>query len=192
MIPFVKICGLQNPEDAYFSAKAGADMIGIIQYPPSRRHVSLEIAVEIALAVKEGGAKLAVVVVDPSSDFLSQILESLEIDLLQTYSPLEIHFPEEKGIIYVNQPAKKLRLGKDFHLFDHPMGGQGIPLNWSEISPPKEGRWILAGGLRPDNVQTAISLLHPHGVDVSSGIETGGKKDLEKIRTFIETVREYA
>jgi phosphoribosylanthranilate isomerase len=191
MRPIVKICGVQEPEHAFISAKEGADLIGIMLYPSSRRFVPIEKASEICLAAREGGAQVVVVVVEPVQDELDELFVRLSMDYIQIYGT-ERKVPEHIGRIYVNADPSFLRKERDFLLLDHAVGGQGIALQWDLLDPPTYSPWLLAGGLTCENVGIALSKLKPDGVDVSSGIETNGKKDLEKIKQFIRKVRSHA
>lgn len=76
----------------------------------------------------------------------------------------------------------------DFVLLDHGAGGTGETIDWKLLCGFRRP-YFLAGGLRPDNVEHAVRILHPWGVDCSSGIETDGKKDYEKMKKFTEAVR---
>jgi phosphoribosylanthranilate isomerase len=83
----------------------------------------------------------------------------------------------------------------DFILLDSPRGkyrgGNGTVFNWNDVNPHliKKQKVILAGGLDTDNVEEAIKIIRPYMVDVSSGVETEGEKDLKKIKTFIEIAK---
>ena len=78
----------------------------------------------------------------------------------------------------------------DLVLLDNGAGGTGEAFDWDHIQPGSAGRpFFLAGGLDPENVRRAVRLIRPFGVDVSSGVETDGRKDPEKIRRFVRAVR---
>ena len=78
----------------------------------------------------------------------------------------------------------------DFVLLDSGTGGTGQTFNWSLIDDFNKP-YFLAGGLSIENIKTALDMLSPYALDVSSGIETSGKKDPEKIKAFIQTVRQH-
>ena len=191
MNTLIKICGIQCPKQAFVIARLGADFIGIMQSHHSKRYVPIHIAKEIAEASREGGAKVVLVVTDISSGSLDHIVSETRPDFVQCYQR-DFLLSESIGKILVNHNMDKIRKGKDFFMMDHPIGGQGIPLNWEELSAPKGVVWFLAGGLAHHNVQEALRILNPSGVDVSTGVETDGKKDIDKIKIFIEKVRSYA
>ncbi len=182
----IKICGVTDPDTAFFTAQAGADLIGIIQYPGSIRYVPPARAAKIAIAAKEGGAIPVAVFVDAES----ASIEQLGIETVQLYGNIP-RLPERFRCIYANHPEMPLRTGEDYLLFDQGQGGSGIPFDWDHFEAPQGIRWFLAGGLTADNVGIAIEKLRPYGVDVSSGVEIRGMKDRGRIVSFIEQVRLY-
>lgn len=183
----IKICGIKDPEMALFTAQAGADFIGIMQYPKSKRYVSSELGREIALAAKEGGARPVAVFVDASVEEIIDSCEKIGITMVQTYGK-NILLPTILDRIYTNSPDVYLREDRDLLLFDY-SEGTGIAFDWDAFKPPIGRNWILGGGLNPQNVSRAIKKLSPMGVDVSTGVEVNGMKDKELIQEFIKQVR---
>lgn len=113
--------------------------------------------------------------------------ENAQADKMGGNSPLEgkLTVSETQDKLTAEEPANS---SAGYILLDSGKGGTGKSFDWS-IVKGLERPFFLAGGLHPDNVREAISRLHPYAVDVSSGVETEGKKDPEKIRRFIEAVR---
>lgn len=171
----VKICGITHPEDALHAAKCGADYIGIIFAKTSKRCVTPEQAVAIAKAAREGGAEPVGVFVDAGSDVIKAVCKRAKISTVQLYG--ESEYPEGLGQLYV---------------VDGENPGSGKTFNWKKFSPPQDIRWMLAGGLNPDNVAAAIRLLKPYGVDVASGVEKPGstRKDPQLVAAFIQNAKE--
>ena len=159
----VKICGITHPDDAAMAARLGADYIGIVFAPQSKRYVSVPLAKEIAAAARQEGS-------EPVAIGLTEE-ESREIGIysFQTKSHLHIR-------------------GECFPFFDGPKPGSGISFDWKQLNIPDQP-WALAGGLDPKNIQEAIQLLHPSIVDVSSGVEREGKKDATLIEAFIQAAK---
>ena len=186
----IKICGVKDPQTAYFAALCGADYIGLIQHPASKRYVNVSLGKEIAQAAAEGGARPVAIFVDSSAEEIIQLSQELGITLVQLYRP-EIILPDLFEKIIVNRPDLPRRNGRDFLLLDHLEGGLGLQLDWEKIIAPRDAFWFLAGGLTAQNVQTALNQLNPSGVDVSSGVEKEGKKDASLIEEFIAKVRSY-
>lgn len=176
----VKICGIKDPDIAYRSAQLGADWIGVVLIPESRRFVNVNQAREICHAAKEGGAKTVAVVyqINPG------ISEQIPLDGLQLYSP---SIPNKYTNFYVNHCPL---INKDgYLLLDNMQGGSGLELDPDTIIPTPSWKWFLAGGLNPSNVRRYVMRFHPDGVDVSSGVEKEGQKNLDLIKAFINEVK---
>lgn len=96
-------------------------------------------------------------------------------------------------LIRATSPAGDLRNGshgEDLLLVDSPKPGSGTPWGWTGLAQAIDGRWLLAGGLNPENVGAAVEALRPWGLDVSSGVESSrGVKDPELIRAFLSAAR---
>ena len=199
----VKVCGLTNVRDAEAVAGLGADMLGFIFHPPSRRNVDVAVPARVNpdTALKVG------VFVAQSSSMMVDIMDEAELDLAQLHGDQPEHVCEALGpdrVIKVFWPerydtAKALQADLDrfaplarWFLFDAggSGGGHGRTLTsplLREVEPALP--WFLAGGLGPETINAALDL-GPDGVDMSSGVEASpGIKDLDKVARTIEKVR---
>ena len=208
----VKICGIRDKTHALAAVEAGADFIGLV-FAPSQRQVSPAKACEIASAVKKSSntTKVVGVFVNAPSFQVNEIADFCALDLVQlsgdesweycreVVSPvikairIDQQSPEE---LYAELSAgsKLLPAQRFITLLDSRVegkyGGTGESFDWKLVQQvAKRFPVIIAGGLDPKNVARLIERVAPWGVDVSSGVETGGVKDIAKIRTFIEEVR---
>jgi phosphoribosylanthranilate isomerase len=199
----VKICGITSVADGLTAAEAGADMIGLMFYEPSPRHVTLARAVEIArqlppLVVRVG------VFANPDEAIVTRAIAECGLNLLQFHGDETSDFCTQFGIMSLKafrvRDAQSLELLEHYHtdafLLDaHSktgLGGTGETFNWDlAVEARKFGKPIfLAGGLTPENVATAVLKVQPFAVDVSSGVESApGKKDAAKVRAFITAAK---
>jgi phosphoribosylanthranilate isomerase len=198
----VKICGITRVEDARSAVACGADAIGLVFYPHSPRRVSLEQARRISQAV----APFVTVVglfVDESPAVIRQVLEKIPLDLLQFHGQECNDDCKPYGLPFIKSvamhPETNLRQAINEYpdargiLLDawQPLthGGGGESFDWRQIPPDLPVPIILAGGLTPDNVGTAIRQVRPYAVDVSSGVEIDkGVKSADKIAAFMKGV----
>jgi len=209
----VKICGIREKAHALAAIEAGADFIGLV-FAPSRRQVTPEQAGKIVNAAKSRSdviGTVGVFVNTPAAE-VNAIADSCNLDWVQLSGDesweycREISKPVIKAIrIRQGQSpeqiladlatgAKILTPKKCLYLLDSELkgryGGTGTTFDWNLARQAAEQfPVIIAGGLTPENVAEAIEMVAPWGVDVSSGVETGGVKDIAKIRAFIEAVR---
>ena len=204
----VKICGLSTSTTLQAALEAGADFVGLMFYPKSPRNVSLEHAAVLATQAK-GRAKIVAVVVDADDALLKSIMNSAKPDFIQAHgseTPQRIaEIKNQTGarvikVIKVKDAgdvalAKDYRAVADLIMFDPKAaedmlpGGNGVAFNWNLLNG-KDGQFMLAGGLNPENVAEAIRLTRAPIVDVSSGVETTpGVKDIGLIRKFIEAAK---
>jgi indole-3-glycerol phosphate synthase/phosphoribosylanthranilate isomerase len=205
----VKICGLRTQEHLNAAIDAGADMLGFVFYEPSHRYLEpQEVQALWASPINRGPADQRLpdpvgVFVNKDAGFINDVAEQVGLHFVQLHgheSPefcqqikrpvlkaLHLHTHADKGMIKAYQETT-WRI-----LLDTPTpawGGTGVTHDWSLAhSVATEIPIMLAGGLTPENVAEAISQVHPWGIDVSSGVETNKHKDVTKIRTFIENVR---
>lgn len=198
----VKICGIQDVHTALEAAKAGADALGFIFVPESKRYVKPQLAREIISSLPPGVDAVGVFVNTPTSE-INQIAAYCNLDIIQ------LHGKEKTGdysdlsrqVIKCIKVKSKLNVTQidtikaDAVLLDtyHPQmaGGTGKTFDWNIAGKIKTTKpIILAGGLNPNNVMEAIKTVKPFAVDVSSGVETGGVKDISKIREFIKKAKE--
>jgi phosphoribosylanthranilate isomerase len=209
----VKICGLTQAEHALVASEAGADFIGVV-FAPSRRQITPKKARELVQAVRDLVTRPAVVGVFANSTAaeINSIADYCSLDWVQLSGHeswaycQEIERPIIK-VIHVSpsttvekvlssiETGYRMLAGKEFVcLLDAEVegahGGTGQTFNW-ELARVVSARFLVmvAGGLTPTNVGQLLMAVKPWGVDVSSGVETGGQKDLVKIRAFIEAVR---
>ncbi len=202
---WVKICGIADDAALEAALEAGADAVGFVFHPPSRRYVSPERACQ--LASRAGGHTLRVgVVVDQERPALEAVLAAVPLDAVQwAGGPIPDWAQDLEA--HLNIGVLRLARGDPWphhlppawaYLLEAPgppgtYGGNGRPGLWpaaGEIS--SVSRLILSGGLNAENVPKAVRRSRPFGVDVSSGVETDGKKDPKKIRAFVEAVRRDA
>jgi len=209
----VKICGISQQAHALAVIEAGADFLGLV-FAPSQRQVTLPQAQDILGVVKKcsGAIEAVGVFVNMPADEVNRIASSCNLDWVQLSGdePWEychqITRPVIKAVrikegqhpeeIYADlaSGARMLTTQRYIYLLDSQVkgkyGGTGITFDWSLARQAAEQfPVIIAGGLTPENVARAIEMSAPWGVDVSSGVEVDGVKDITKIRTFMEAVR---
>lgn len=200
----VKICGLRRVEDAIVAAETGADLLGLV-FAPSRRRVDAGTAQSIVEGVRpRSQTKMVGVFVNASAGEMNRVARQCDLDYVQLCGdePDEImgaldvpairviHVParcEPGGLAarIMASPAHLVLLDTD-EAGSH--GGSGKTFDWGRL-PPIDRPILLAGGLHAGNVGAAIAAARPWGVDVSSGVESGGAKDQAKIRRFICAAR---
>lgn len=203
----IKICGISSPDIAAQTARAGADYIGIVFHPHSPRYIDKNIAKEVVHAAKENGAEPVAVFVNQSAEEMQQICEDTDINVIQLHGDiarsqqhlLPIHYQrivasvvlsDKKSLNTQAEVYSSYCKERDFLLFDSATPGKGQSFDWQQFKYSYSFRWFLAGGLTAQNVQQAIQLLNPTGVDVSSAVEIEpGKKDIKRIIEFINAVK---
>ncbi len=198
----VKICGFKSVKQAVFAAHAGADAIGLVFYPDSPRHVSINKAQEIVAALPAFTTVVALFV-DASEEHINKILNQVPIDLIQFHGDESADACRLYAKPYIK--AARMRattdievLTTEYHdaaglLLDayHPQtkGGTGEQFDWNLIPTDCRLPIILAGGLGVHNVAKAISRVTPYALDVSSGVEMAkGIKNNNKIVAFLNEV----
>lgn len=208
-VPLVKMCGITTVHDAVLAAEAGAKFIGMILWPKSKRSVSLNVAKEISKAAREHGAEPVGVFVEEDANEIEQACDATNIAFVQLHgdrarSALS-NLVQHRRIVYVLHADKDGELLTkppnveysdlvDWLLIDSLQGGSGKKFNWEKFRVPTDASkygWLLAGGVDPENVSQAISILRPDAVDVSSGIcaPDGIRKDPARIASFMNAVR---
>jgi phosphoribosylanthranilate isomerase len=202
----VKICGITSIADGLAAAEAGADMIGLMFYEGSPRHITLATAVELSRALPPFVLRVGVFV-NPEEAHVTRAIAECGLNLLQFHGDEDSDFCTHFGLmslkaIRVRDRESLKQLGNfntDALLLDayskSGLGGTGEQFNWELAeAAQKYGKPIfLAGGLTPEIVAAAIKQVHPFAVDVSSGVESApGKKDAAKVRAFIQAAKSVA
>lgn len=202
----IKICGVTDPVLAELIVKLGADYIGIMMVPSSKRAVTLQQAREIAEVVKKAKGTPVAVFADANADEMLKICDYCNIHTVQLHGEIarRNHYllPAIYRRIYVcpvnangimpddANGLNALDSERDYLLFDNEVGGSGVPLVIDQFTYNGEYNYFLAGGLNKDNVVHMIKQVHPYAVDVSSGVEkTPGIKDLKLVEEFITVVK---
>ena len=189
----VKICGLSTKEAVKTAVSAGADYIGFV-FAPSKRQVTLEQAAELAKFIPSYIQKVGVFV-SPSRAELLEAVDKVGLDLVQFHGQVADDLFEDLPCgsiqaVQVDGDGHVPNSQADYLLFDAPVAGSGQTFDWGRLDTTELARpFFIAGGLNEDNVARAIQHFSPFAVDVSSGVETDGQKDHEKIRRFIERVK---
>ncbi|MBQ1312739.1 MAG: phosphoribosylanthranilate isomerase [Blautia sp.] len=194
--PLVKMCGLSRPEDILAVNEAKPDFAGfILGYQKSFRNIPEEtlavltslldeeilpvgVFVDAPLEVperllKKGILKLAQLHGEEDEDYIRSLQERTGRPVIKAFT-----------VRNAGDIQRALKSSADYILLDQGKGG-GQVFDWSLI-PPIERRFFLAGGLGTDNIEEAVRKVHPWALDLSSGLETGKKKDPEKIRRIME------
>lgn len=208
----IKICGIREIVHSLAAVEAGADFIGLV-FAPSSRRITPAKACEIVRAVKRKNNAVEVVGVFvnmPASE-VNNIADFCSLDRVQLSGDESWEYCRQiaKPIIKATRVGQQspeeicsqLTVGKEIlspqkfiPLLDSQAngkyGGTGVTFNWSMAQQvAKRFSVIIAGGLNPDNITQVIKRVAPWGVDVSSGVEVEGVKDIAKIKAFIEVVR---
>lgn len=206
-----KICGLSTPEAVAAAARHGARFVGFVFYPPSRRHVTAELAAALCALLPSGITRTGLFV-DADDDVLAEAMANVPLDLLQLHgreSPervAEIKRRFGKPVMKAIPVAAEADLAvaeryygvADRLLFDAKPpkgavvpGGNGLVFDWQLLGGRRWALpWMLSGGLNPENLGQAVRLTHAPAVDVSSGVEsTPGVKDPDLIAAFLARAR---
>lgn len=209
----IKICGVRTRDQAQTAVEAGADMLGLV-FAPSRRQISVEDAMSVADAARvaaiDRGRAIALigVFVNETVEHIRDVARFCGLDGVQLSGDEPVAYADElalltviKAIRFDDTAQERAWLTHDWShvrlLVDARVpgsyGGAGVVADWGRAA--ELARWrpvILAGGLTPENVANAVARVRPWGVDVSSGVESNGVKDHEKIRAFIAAARAAA
>jgi phosphoribosylanthranilate isomerase len=207
----IKICGISNALAMDAALAAGADLVGLVFFPPSPRAVALDEAAELAKLAR-GRARVVALTIDADDALLEGIVEAIAPDILQLHgketpaqvSAIRARFgrPVMKAIPVA--AAEDLRVVPayaavaDRLLFDARApkdstrpGGHGRVFDWTLLARLDRSKPVmLSGGLTPENVAAAINSVRPDAVDVSSGVEKKpGEKDPAKVNAFVAAAR---
>lgn len=198
----VKICGITREDDAQVAVDCGVDAIGLVFYAASPRAVSLEQAARIARQLPAFVTCVGLFV-NPRLEEVEDVLAQVPLDCLQFHGEESAELCEQFGRPYIKairvgaqtdithlaqQYAQARAVLLDTYVKDMP-GGTGKCFDWDRIPAECPKPVILAGGLTPGNVASAIQQVRPYAVDVSGGVELHkGVKDPAKIRQFMAEV----
>lgn len=209
---WVKICGTTNLEDALLAVDAGADAIGFV-FAPSKRRVTADTVAPIVAKMPSKVEKIGVFL-NETAAAISKTAQDAGLTGVQLHGDETVQVAEQLASIASVTIVKGIHSGPAFDrnlqawsrqrcvsalLLDsgnaQQGGGTGKTFDWKSAAEAVKGlngttRIIVAGGLHPENVEVAISIFHPWGVDVVSGVETEpGKKDSKKVCAFVAAVR---
>ena len=199
----IKICGITNLDDARCAVAAGADALGFVFYAKSPRYMTAKAAGDIVAALPPFVTTVGLFVNMAGSEIL-QTMKTARLNVVQLHGdelPEDCMIPGYPVVKAVRVKSSDSLNGIDRYQVsallldawnDDHYGGTGEKFEWQLAKTLTADRpVILAGGLNPDNVATAIITVNPYAVDVSSGIEISpGKKDHDKIYQFIQQVRQ--
>jgi phosphoribosylanthranilate isomerase len=201
----IKICGITRTEDALAAVHSGADALGLVFFKDSPRYVSIEKAQEIVNALPALVSKVGLFV-DADAAEIKDVLSKVPLDYIQFHGDEDESFCTSFSKPYIKairiKPETDLSVVLNKHksaaalLLDawHPdiAGGTGETFDWNLLADTYTRglpEIILAGGLNADNVYSAVKLVKPYAVDVSSGVESSpGIKSAEKIQNFVKEV----
>lgn len=195
----IKLCGLSRVDDIIVANRLRPDYIGFVFFEKSKRNVTSEQAAALKAKLEDGIKAVGVFVSSPI-DFVASLLEQGIIDAAQLHGKedeayiAELRKRTDKPIFqaFVVKSEEDVQRANastaDMVLLDSGIGS-GNCFDWQLLSAVKRP-FFLAGGLNPENIEEALAVVDPYGVDVSSGIETGNFKDEKKMETFVEKVRD--
>lgn len=195
----IKLCGLKRPQDIQAANELLPAYIGFVFAPKSRRYVHPDRAEELRRMLNPGIIPVGVFV-NETPETVAALLDRGIIDIAQLHGKEDAAYIRrlrqltKKPLIQafrIDTPADVAAAQAstaDYVLLDSGAGGTGTSFDWSLLQNIQRP-YFLAGGLTPENVGGAVATLHPYAVDVSSGIETDGAKDKEKMTQFVRAVR---
>jgi phosphoribosylanthranilate isomerase len=199
----VKICGITREQDATAAVQLGADALGLVFYPKSPRHVKLAQARNVAIAVAPF-VTVTGLFVNASEDHIRDVLANVPLGLLQFHGQETNEQCNCFGLPFIKSIAMQRETDLLSLMSGYPdaagflldawqpelHGGGGVAFDWQQVPEGIPVPIILAGGLTPGNVATAIGSVQPYAVDVSTGVEVDkGIKSREKIEAFMREVR---
>ena len=201
---WIKICGLSTDEAVKAAVENGASHIGFV-FAKSKRQVTPEQARQLSKDVPKSVKKVGLFV-NASLDEIVQTIKVAGLDMVQLHGNESIEFANQLSVPVIKAfGIKDGQLPSDISAFKNHVilldappaqyaGGSGQQFEWEkvELSSLSGYQFFIAGGLNPGNVGKAISFFHPTGVDVSSGVETDGVKDVEKISLFLENSKKLS
>lgn len=195
----IKVCGITSREEAQFVASLGPDAIGFV-FAESKRRVKPELVKEVVSALPPFIQKVGVFV-NEDIEKVREVYHTCGLSMVQLHgdeSPdycAALNLPIIKAIAVKNEAEVKRAaeykvqaILLDTFIPGMP-GGTGRCFSWEMVTNYQGPPLIVAGGLHADNVTEAIKRLRPYAVDVSSGVESNGKKDFQKVKDFIQNIR---
>ncbi|RZG69135.1 phosphoribosylanthranilate isomerase [Acinetobacter wuhouensis] len=206
-----KICGITRPQDIQAAVQAGVDAIGLVFFEPSPRYVNIELATQLAKLIPPY-VNIVGLFVNATAEEIAQVLEQVPLDVIQFhgdesaeqcqqiaqynkrrwYKAIQVK-PDATDTEIISTIQQYQQAGASAMLLDawHPelKGGTGHSFNWSQF-PKLDIPLILAGGLKPENIEDAIQTTQAYAVDVSGGVESAkGIKDQQLIERFMQGVQ---
>ena len=201
---FIKICGITSIADANLAIEEGANAIGLMRFTKSPRYLENVILQQIYDVIPVS-VKAIPVFVNESSKEVDRVLNKLPNALPQFHGDESPEYCESFGVDYIKainmdinvdllQESERYKSSIALLLdskVPNILGGSGLTFDWNLVDDSINKSLILAGGLTPENIKSAISSGQYWGVDVSSGVESSpGKKDRKKLANFIKNVKE--
>lgn len=190
----VKICGVKTVGAIKAAVQSGVDFIGFV-FAESKRQISLSEARYLAYWIPSYVRKVGVFV-SPSLEELEKAITEVPLDLVQIHGDFDAQMAEKVTVpiiraVHLSSPKTVWdEKQQQYLLFDAPVAGSGHIFDWESLDVQKiRVPYFVAGGLHVDNVKEAIKRFNPYAVDVSTGVETEGIKDTQKIKAFIEKVK---
>ncbi|HXD18987.1 MAG TPA: phosphoribosylanthranilate isomerase [Vicinamibacterales bacterium] len=197
---FIKVCGITRLTDALHAVEHGATAVGFVLWPRSPRAVTVERAADIIAELPSNVMTVGVFVNEPV-DAIRQVVERARLTAVQLHGDEPPAYADALDWPVIRAVSVNDISGADAWSTDTALlvdnidplrrGGTGTAIDWSQAAGiAQKRRVVLAGGLTPDNVASAIRAVRPYGVDVSSGVESApGVKDFDKVAQFIANAR---
>jgi len=206
----IKICGIKWAETLALLTELKVDYVGLV-FAPSKRKVEAEDAKRLLASVSNHPPAVGVFV-NPSMEELEELLAQVPLSVIQLHgqeSPAFCQAVQERFALPVwkalavggeSDPAHEIARFEDtvqallFDTYDPSLaGGTGKRFSWEQIPDLQdkcgEAACVIAGGINPENVAELVTRYQPNVIDISSGVETDGEKDSDKIKTLVERVR---
>lgn len=200
--PKVKIDGIMGLEDARAAVANGADFIGFVFVKGRRRCMTVDDTREIIRSLGSACPPTLGLFVNEDAAIVRHVVAECGLQYVQLCGEETPDYCAELGLLhwkvinlhstkdYSRMPPYTVAAGFVLEGADNGPGGTGQSWDWSlASSAPRDRPFFIAGGLTPDNVSSAVAQVRPWGVDVSSGVETNGRKDPDKIAAFIRLAK---
>lgn len=187
----IKFCGMTNLDDCLAAIDLGVDFMGFVFYRKSKRYITPEAVRGITDRLEGGRVKTVGVFVEETEEQVRDLLHLCHLDYAQIYSPMSLS--NRISVVRVKDRAPDVEEREGLVLFDRytpAFGGSGIALDLNLLRDHGAlSRAFIAGGINEENVSRALEL-HPYGIDLVSSVEAcPGKKDLAKMKSFVNKVR---